>query len=308
MAGMAPTIPPGAPERVARCLPSRDVTRTAFALAVASLVLAAAGCGLQSPPPPGGVELTVTRDFGSRQVLDAPDPQRDPGESVLQLLRRNAHVSSTSGGALHVNGVSATDVDVHDGDRIWFDRHDTRATSTIRAVVGSFPEPFLHGTNGRRLPSRVECAQAGSAPCRAVVAGLRKVGVVAGLAAPGVATGAETLRVLVGPWAKLRIEPAAGLLEHGPGNSGVYARPSADGRTIAALDPRGRVAQRLGKGAGLVAATAVEGEQPTWFVTGTDDAGVAAAARAFAAGESALSDKFALAVSDDRPIALPVVK
>jgi hypothetical protein len=284
------------------------VAVTRVALVLAALALAAAGCGLQSPSPPGGVELTVTRDFGSRQVLDSPDPRHDPGESVLQVLRRNAHVASTSGGALHVNGVAAEDVDVHEGDRIWFDRHDTSATSSVRAVVGSFPEPFLHGTNGRRLPTRVECAEAGSAPCRQVVAGLRKVGVVAGLAAPGVATGAETLRVLVGRWPSLRTDPGAGLLEHGPGDSGVYARPSADGRTIAALDPRGRLARQLGPGSGLVAATAVEGEQPTWVVTGTDDAGVAAAARAFAAGESALSDKFALAVSDDRPIALPVVR
>jgi hypothetical protein len=282
------------------------VTRAAVALVL--LTLALAGCGLQSASPPGGVELTVTRDFGSRQVLDTPDPERQEGETVLALLRRNAHVRSTTGGALHVNGIAADDLEVHDGDRIWFDRHDTTATSTIRAVVGSFPEPFLHGTGGRRLPSRVECAQARSAPCRQVTQGLRDVGVVAGLAAPGVATGAETLRVLVGRWPALRIDPAAGLLEHGPADSGVFARPAADGRTIAALDARGRVAGRLGAGTGLVAATAVEGEQPTWIVTGTDDAGLAAAARAFAAGESALSDKFALAVSGDRPIALPVAK
>ena len=48
-------------------------------------------------------------------------------------------------------------------------------------------------------------------------------------------------------------------------------------------------------------------QQPTWVVTGTDDAGVAAAARAFAAGESALGDKFALAIADDQAVPLPVV-
>jgi hypothetical protein len=74
-----------------------------------------------------------------------------------------------------------------------------------------------------------------------------------------------------------------------------------------ALDARGRDARRLGAGTGLVAATTVEGEQPTWVVTGTDDAGVAAVARAFAAGESTLANKFALAVRADRPIALPDV-
>jgi hypothetical protein len=40
-----------------------------------------------------------------------------------------------------------------------------------------------------------------------------------------------------------------------------------------------------------------------WFVTGTDGAGVAAAARAL--DESVLSDRFALAISDDLPVAVP---
>jgi hypothetical protein len=286
------------------------VKRTAIALA--ALGLAATGCGLEGTRPPGGVELTVTRDFGTRQVLDTPGPQQQQGETVLALLRRDAHVAGTTGGALHVNGIApdqdAQKVKVHDGDRIWFDRHDITSAARVRAVVGSFPEPFLHGTNGRRLPTRIDCSDAGSAPCKQVTAGLREVGVVAGLGAPGADPGAETLRVLVGRWPQLRTDPAAGLLEHGPDVSGVYARPSADGTTILALDPLGHVAQRLGPGTGLVAATVLQGMQPTWVVTGTDDAGVAAAASAFADGESALSDKFALAVSRERPIALPVVR
>ena len=281
------------------------MTRTAIALAL--LTLLATGCGLEkAAEPTGTTQLTVTRDFGSGQVSDAPSPPRD-GDTVATFLRRDARTSAIPAGALHVNGIAAkAEDDVHNGDRVWLDRHGP--ATAVPAVIGSFPEPFIHGVGGRRLPARVECAQAGSAPCRAVVQGLRAVGVVAGIAAPGVATGPDTLRVLVGRWPALRTDPAAGLLEKGPGDSGVYATPTPDGSTIAALDPRGRVSRRLGAGAGLVAATAIEGEQPTWIVTGTDDAGVAAAARAFAAGESALSDKFALAVSDDRPIALPVVR
>jgi hypothetical protein len=211
----------------------------------------------------------------------------------------------------YVNGVEsshgAADVRVHDGDRIWWDRHDWGATLHIPAVVGSYPEPFRHGVDGHRLPVRVECTDPSAAACRAVAGGLRRIGVLAGEAAPGASTGPDTLRVLVGPWPSLRIDPAAGQLERGPRASGVYARPAADGRTIAALDPRGRVARRLGAGTGLVAATAVEGEQPTWIVSGTDTAGLGAAARAFADGESALADKFALAISADRAVALPVV-
>src|SRR3954470_19200682 len=200
------------------------MTRTAIALAL--LALAAAGCGLQQDPvESGGTQLSVTRDFGTREVLETPNPPQGDGDTIGAVLRRAAHVGSIPDGALHVNGIAAKGGDaVHGGDRVWLDRH--RPSTKIPAVIGSFPEPFVHGTNGRRLPSRVECAQVRSAPCRAVVQALRDAGVVAGIAAPGVSTGAETLRILVGRWRALRTDPAAGLLEAGPGDSGVYARPA----------------------------------------------------------------------------------
>ena len=44
-------------------------------------------------------------------------------------------------------------------------------------------------------------------------------------------------------------------------------------------------------------------DRPTWVVTGTDAAGVESAARAFE--EGTLEHRFALAVSDDLPVALP---
>ena len=51
---------------------------------------------------------------------------------------------------------------------IWWDRHDWSATMRVPAVVGSFPEPFLHGIDGKRLPVRVECATPRSDPCKQV--------------------------------------------------------------------------------------------------------------------------------------------
>jgi hypothetical protein len=54
----------------------------------------------------------------------------------------------------------------------------------------------------------------------------------------------------------------------------------------------------------LVAATRHGTDQPVWVVTGTDAAGVAAAAQAFEAG--ALHDRFATAISSSIAIGLPV--
>ena len=69
---------------------------------------------------------------------------------------------------------------------------------------------------------------------------------------------------------------------------------SATVARLTVLDARGRGGAPLGAGGGLVAATRLRDEQPTWVVTGTDAAGVAAAARALR--EGALRNRFALAV------------
>jgi predicted nicotinamide N-methyase len=70
------------------------------------------------------------------------------------------------------------------------------------------------------------------------------------------------------------------------------------------LDPRGDAVLTLGKGAGLVAATAEGSGEPTWLITGTDPAGVAAAAAAVT--PSALHDHFALAVQGHRRLPVPL--
>jgi hypothetical protein len=121
----------------------------------------------------------------------------------------------------------------------------------------------------------------------------------------GTGSGTDSLAVVVGTWHDIRAEIVAGLLEQGPGASGVYARfSSGRGRSIELLDPGGNPVRRLGAGAGLIAATAQGSSQPTWLITGTDAAGVSAAANAFTPG--ALRDHFALAVRGQAHLPLPV--
>jgi hypothetical protein len=85
----------------------------------------------------------------------------------------------------------------------------------------------------------------------------------------------------------------------------VYARFTGPGRDqLALLDPSGRVVRTLGPGAGLIAATADTSDAPTWLITGTDAAGVAAAARALT--PQALHDHFALAVDGTARLPIPL--
>jgi hypothetical protein len=83
----------------------------------------------------------------------------------------------------------------------------------------------------------------------------------------------------------------------------VSARRRRDGRSIAVLDARGRVTRTLGSGTGLIAATASQDLPPVWIVTGTDAAGLRQAAENLT--PDALERRFAVAIADSLPIALP---
>jgi hypothetical protein len=281
--------------------------------------MALAGCGLGAGPAPSAVHLTVTRDFGAHVVRSWSAPQVRGQETVMSLLMRNATVTTRySGGFVqsidglagghgegqpvdwfyYVNGVEApvgaAATNVHPGDHVWWDRHDWSQTDSVPAVVGSFPEPFLNGVGGKRLPVRIECSSLSSTPCRRVAAELRAQSVPAALAAIGPGGEPESLHVIVGRWTSVRGVQGTNTVEQGPQASGVYARISADGSSITALDEKGRVARTLTADAGLIAATRYGEQAPVWLVSGTDEAGLELAARAF--NRAALENRFALAL------------
>ena len=103
-------------------------------------------------------------------------------------------------------------------------------TPDARAVVGSYPEPFVHGTGGKRLPVRVECADPGGEACDAVADKLLALKIPIGRSNISRSAADESLRILVGPWSKLRGRDAeSDAIDRGPKASGVFARFDASG-------------------------------------------------------------------------------
>ena len=302
------------------------------AVSVVLAALALAGCGLIAASAPTAVQLLVTREFGSVAVHRSGALRASSGETVIELLSSELPVIAGPGGkrvrgidglssgpqagapgqtdewSYYVNGVQASKgpaaTSVHPGDHVWWDLHDQSQARDIPAIVGAFPEPFLNGVEGARLPVRIECAFVDDA-CRAVTASLRAAGVPAAVAAIGSGGAPETLRVMVGPWSHLNGDLEAESIGRGPGSSGVYARFSANGQALTLLDQQGRAVRTLASDAGLVAATNGVKEAPVWVVTGTDEAGVELAARAF--NRTMLANRFAVAIAPGGAIALPVL-
>jgi hypothetical protein len=299
---------------------------TAAATALLLAALAAAGCGLGPGADLGGAELTVTREFGTAPVLER---SVDVSESatVMRVLEGSAEISTRYGGGyvqsiegveeaqrggdpydcfFFVNGVEspigAADYSLRGDERIWWDYRDWAATNHVPAVVGSWPAPLAGGYEGRTHPVSLECEDGGGA-CPLVRRALEAAEVpISGGSPPG------AIRVLVGTWAELRSDPAAALVEAGPGESGIYADFERRGNRyeLRALDPAGRPVRDLGADAGLVAATRRYDGPPVWLVTGGTDAAVQAAAGLLDGAK--LRDHYAVASEDGKETPLPLVR
>ncbi|UGS35387.1 DUF4430 domain-containing protein [Capillimicrobium parvum] len=301
------------------------MSRLAGLAAVLGCALALAGCGVGAGESEPDVALVVTRDFGAHQLGERTGATQGQ-DTIMRYLQRAFDVKTRYGGGFvqaidglaggtargrmvdwffYVNGVEAgqgaTGIRVRAGDRIWWDHHRWDGAQRSPAVVGAYPEPFVHGLH-RGWETSVACHVADEKLCAKVRERLDDDGATA---APAMSAGPR-LRVLIGPWAALRRDRAGGLLADGPRASGVFARFAEGGRTLQLLDDRGDAARTLGPGTGLIAATRYQDEPPTWFVTGTDANGIAAAVDALDAEK--LRRHFAVAVGpgDAPPTPLPV--
>ncbi len=308
--------------------------RRLAALLCAALALAAAGCGLGEGEERGGdaVELSVTRDFGHEQLGSARIENVREGETVMRMLRSEFDIDTRYGGRFVqsidglegagatgerdwfycVNGVEgsvgAAEFELSPGDRVQWDWRDWGATMRVPAIVGTYPEPFVHGLEGKRRPVRVECEKSESDVCGNARSALEEAGVSTAGASLG-APGTETItRLAVARWPQVRIVRGASGLEDGPEATGVFARFDPDGRSIELLDERGEVARtvRPGDGVGLVLAMRPLDEELVWLVTGLDERGVAAAVGAL--DEEELRDAFAVAVQGRTVEKLPLVE
>jgi hypothetical protein len=299
---------------------------TAVAIALLFAALATAGCGLGPGSGVGDVELTVTRDYGAASVLHRQLDDLNESDTVMSALEGSADISTRYGGGFvqsiegleaeesvdrsldwlfYVNGVESTvgaaDYPLHGGESIWWDYRDWSGAMRVPAVVGSWPQPFLGGYDGEARPVAVECVGGGTA-CAEVDEQLEE----AGVDVPSHYSPDDAIRVLVGPWARVRQDPAVAQIENGPQASGVFAdfQRRGDGYRLIGLDQAGEEARDFGVDAGLVAATRRYEAPPVWVVTGGTGTGVRAAAGLLDA--AGLRDHYAVAAEGEEGMALPV--
>ena len=276
--------------------------RAAAAIALIALTAVAAGCSRKSDAaaPAAGepsARIVATADFGADALLDTTVA---PGGSVMDALRSVTAVETAYGGGLvasmpgsgtepappadwffYVNGiespVGAGEATIGDGDVAWWDHHHWKGAMSIRGVVGSWPEPFVH-----QAPSVIADAPL-AAPLRA--AGARVV------------TAGSAYRVLVGTDASLSSRSATWRAIDGDPGARHLAGGIAGGSVV--LIPPGGGAPVPVDGARAVAVLVPAGLRPDdgalLAVAGLDADAATAAAATIAARPDVLANRFAVA-------------
>ena len=308
--------------------------RLAAAAALACAV-AAAGCGIgPGAATEGTAYLTVTRDYGAERLLESSVDDPPESETVLRMLDSEADITTRYGGGFvqSIEGLEGAAggqrplrlVLLRQRDRVAQSAPPTYASTAATGSGGTtatgvprcaFPPSSDRGRSRSRTAPRASASRSGStasAPtttARGSPIGSRTRGSPASIGAPGARSEGDLLRVVVGTWDEVQADSAVAQIEDGPATSGVFAdfEPSFDAiyDDLVALDPTGREAGRFGPGTGPGRSGQEGEEQPTWVVTGTDEAGVEAAVGLL--DPESLRDRYAVAItSGGREIPLPV--
>ena len=150
-----------------------------------------------------------------------------------------------------MNGVEssegAAEYELSPGDRVQWDYRPWDEAKAVPAIVGAFPEPFLHGLEGKRRPVRVECADADSAPAATAGDRLEAAGVPTSSSTVGAPEHGDRHAARGGPLAAARGSCAGRpTLERGPGGHRRVRALRRGRRELELLDESGAVARTVG--------------------------------------------------------------
>jgi hypothetical protein len=149
------------------------------------------------------VRVVVTRDFGHQVMLDELVPI-DSNTSAMEALREVAEIETAYGGGfvnainsvhsgysgshtskedwfVYFNGISsnvgALDYTLHPGDTEHWDFRDWDFRQFVPAIIGDFPEPFLHGYRGVVYPTVITYQDGWEGEAREIAERLSQLGV-----------------------------------------------------------------------------------------------------------------------------------
>ena len=298
--------------------------------AVIALAVLLSGC---RPLPSEQIEVRViaAQDFGSEPLLDSL-VTADDGSSARDALEQAASVETAYGGGFitaingvsssagkdwffYVNGiltnVGARNYILHEGDVERWDFHSWGFCSFVSALIGDFPEPFVHGYGGEARPAVVVYEPGLEDEAGDVAGMLARLGVGNVSAVTAAELSPEEKEwcnlVLLGDMDCELVSELNQLRDE------LCFYAYFEGGELLLLDSRGEVAGEYGAGCGLIQAAQSPWnpggigacQNVVWMVSGTDEAGVRDAVDVLVNRSAELRHAFAAVIAGGEVIKVP---
>lgn len=283
---------------------------------------------------PYNVDLRVTTDFGQKKVF-AKNVGMVKDEVGMEVLFRNLDIQTAYGGGFvnaingieskytfytgsdrkkldwfyWVNGILAPigvgEYRPQAGDVIWWDYHDWSVTMFIPAVIGSYPQPFKSGFQGKNPGTVIMYTENYADEAEKLKKSLQKQGVSQIDVAKFDASSIENPKkyyILLGVWDDLVKDGNVGgknLLEDiNKKNKLIGVNSKFEDGKVHALDFKGKTISSYTEGGAIFAYAAGMGStKPIWVVTGTNDAGFKMAYNILLNEPEKIKDTFGVVVS-----------
>ncbi len=250
------------------------------------------------------VTLMITTDFG-KQVLFKKEVAVGNSATVIDVLKANleittkwdgsyvnsilgleSHNGGISGNKLdwfyYINGIccdsGAADYNLSPGEVIWWDYHKWQSAGFANsAVIGCYPEPFIHGFRGKAGTTTVMSSADNTQLAKVVEQALKSKGVysVTIMELDNNWLGkALQPNIVIGTWNELKSLDYLDNFNKAYRKTGTSVHFTDEGLEL--LNYKGDVVQKVDQGAGIIVASGsgLGDNSPLWLVAGTDQAGL----------------------------------
>jgi len=305
-----------------------------FLLLSMLFLLLVSGCSIQKESAgdkPFEIQLTVSRDFSS-EILFTKGIQTQPGETVLDVLEKNLEVETSSGGFIdaikglksavegetgkdwffYINGIaancSAKAYHLKPGDKVVWDYHPWNGNSFIPAIIGSYPEPFINGFEGKTKGTRIfysEDSRDEALKIKQSLAEMNAKNVVEVQLPQNFEILSDYPSIIIGEYENLiKNKNIAKLLSDG-NQRGVFAR--FDKKRTEILDYSGLVKKAGSPSIGVIFATAssLGDTAPVWIVTSLEHKGIEDITNLICSNPESIKNYYGVAYNEGKIERLP---
>lgn len=284
----------------------------------------------------GKVKLLVTKDFGNETLFEKKVEIKED-RTVIDLLKANLEITtkwdgdfvngingleSENGGVsgnrfdwfYYINGicadVGAAGYELNPGDIVWWDYHAWKSMGSANsAVIGCFPEPFIHGYRGNVGTTTIITSEENNSLANDVQKALEKNGVTS--------IESKTLNedflqnrqgptIVMGEWSELKELTYLEKLNKAYKKTGTNVHFTDKGLEL--LDYSGKAARTVTESAGVIVSTGagLGDESPLWLIVGNNREGLEQAVEVLVENPDKISKAYGVAVVSGEIVRLPI--